>query len=331
MSVRLYALSFSAVLASLSFATAQDSQWLQNFSEAKAKAKAEKKDLLIDFTGSDWCIWCKRLDKEVFDQPEFKTGIEKGYILVKLDFPNDKKLVAEDIQKQNAQLQTEWSIQGFPSIFLADADGRPYAQTGYQAGGGAKYLEHLAEKQKAKTLRDENFGKAKDAKGLERAKILSTGLDALPEDLVLAHYQAEMKEILALDAKNEGALKAKYEAMLDVAAQKMVLDELQQKFNELAQGTKWEDADKLMDDYLANNKGRKRIEQMATFHKAIVAIENKKDFDAGLKFVDAAKAIDPTSDMGQQLDQIKKNIEKMRDEQKKTGDGGDGKKDGGGK
>jgi thioredoxin-related protein len=210
MSVRLYALSFSAVLASLSFATAQDSQWLQNFSEAKAKAKAEKKDLLIDFTGSDWCIWCKRLDKEVFDQPEFKTGIEKGYILVKLDFPNDKKLVAEDIQKQNAQLQTEWSIQGFPSIFLADADGRPYAQTGYQAGGGAKYLEHLAEKQKAKTLRDENFGKAKDAKGLERAKILSTGLDALPEDLVLAHYQAEMKEILALDAKNEGALKAKY-------------------------------------------------------------------------------------------------------------------------
>jgi hypothetical protein len=119
--------------------------------------------------------------------------------------------------------------------------------------------------------------------------------------------------------------------MLDVAAQKMVLDELQQKFNELAQGTKWEDADKLMDDYLANNKGRKRIEQMATFHKAIVAIENKKDFDAGLKFVDAAKAIDPTSEMGQQLDQIKKNIEKMRDDQKKTGDGGDGKKDGGGK
>ncbi len=94
-----------------------------------------------------------------------------------------------------------------------------------------------------------------------------------------------------------------------------------------AQQAKWEDADKLMDDYLSKNKGRKRIEQMATFHKAIVSIESKKDFDTALKLVDAAKAFDPSSEIGQQLDRIKKNIEKMRDDLKKgDGDEADGKK-----
>ena len=152
-------------------------------------------------------------------------------------------------------------------------------------------------------------------------------MDALSEDLVLAHYQAELKEIIELDAKNEAKLKEKYEGMLDLGAQKSISEELQQKFGELAQASKWDEANKLMDDYLAKNKGRKRIEQMATFHKAIVSIESKKDFDTALKLVDAAKALDPSSEIGQQLDRIKKNIEKMRDDMKKgDGDEADGKK-----
>jgi thioredoxin-related protein len=327
MSLRSFALSIGAVVLSLSFVTAQEAQWIQNFADAKAKAKAEKKDLLIDFTGSDWCIWCKRLDKEVFADAKFQEGVANRYILVKLDFPNDKKLVTEEIQKQNEQLQKEWSIQGFPTIFLADAEGRPFAQTGYQQGGGAKYLEHMAELEKAKAGRDEHFTKAKSQQGVERAKHMAAGLDAMAEDLVLAHYQAELKEIIALDAKNEAKLKEKYEGMLDLGAQKSISEELQQKFGELAQQAKWEDADKLMDDFLTKNKGRKRIEQMATFHKAIVSIESKKDFDTALKLVDAAKAFDPSSEIGQQLDRIKKNIEKMRDDLKKgEGDEADGKK-----
>jgi len=317
MFVRSFALLAGAVFTSL--AVAQEAQWIQNFAEAKAKAKAEKKDLLIDFTGSDWCIWCKRLDKEVFAEEGFQKEIQKGFILVKLDFPQDKSLVTAEIQKQNEQLQKDWSIEGFPTIFLADAEGRPYAQTGYQKGGGDEYLKHVAELSKAKAGRDEHFGKAKDQKGTERAKHLAAGLDALKEDLVLAHYQDELKEIIALDAKNEAKLKEKYEAMLDLGAQKKLVEEVQQKFGELAQEGKWDDATKAMDEILTANKGRKRVEQMATFHKAIAAIEGKKDFESALKFVDAAKAFDPESEIGQRLTEIRKNIENMRDEAKKEG------------
>jgi hypothetical protein len=67
-------LSLFAVLALSTFAAAQEvaqeAEWIQNFTDAKAKAKAEKKHLLIDFTGSDWCGWCIKLDEEVFSKDE---------------------------------------------------------------------------------------------------------------------------------------------------------------------------------------------------------------------------------------------------------------------
>src|SRR5262245_9492034 len=97
-----------AVLGLVGGALAQDAQGLQNFEAAKAKAKADGKDLLVDFTGSDWCHWCQLLDKEVFTEKALQDGVAKGYVLVKLDFPRDKSLVTEAIKKQNEQLQNDY-------------------------------------------------------------------------------------------------------------------------------------------------------------------------------------------------------------------------------
>ena len=122
--------------------------WLTDLDAAKKQAAAEKKDILIDFTGSDWCGWCIKLDKEVFSTPEFKA--QKDFILVSLDFPRRKQLPAEEKAKNEA-LMKKWGVQGFPTIILANAAGEAYAQTGYQDGGPVKYLAHLANLRKQNT------------------------------------------------------------------------------------------------------------------------------------------------------------------------------------
>ena len=278
-------------------------EWIQDFAAAKAKAKAENKDLLVDFTGSDWCIWCKRLDGEVFAEAAFQPAA-KSYLFVKLDFPNDKSLVTDEIRAQNEKLQAEFGISGFPTILLMDAEGRPYAQTGYQAGGPEKYLELLANLQKAKATRDEAFAKAKDATGIERAKLLAGALEALGNDMAVKHYRKELDEVIALDADNKAGLKIKLEGMLAGM-------ELEAKFQEFAQQGQWDELGKYLEGMLTKFKGIASIEQPATFYQAVIAIESKQDFAAALKLIDAAKAIAPESEWGQRLTGIRKRVEEM--------------------
>ena len=123
--------------------------WLTDLDEGIKVAKAEKKAILVDFTGSDWCGWCIRLKKEVFDQKEF-AAVTKDFVLVELDYPQKKKQSPEEKAKNQA-LAKKFSIEGFPTIMLLNSDGEPFAQTGYQAGGPEKYLAHLADLRKANT------------------------------------------------------------------------------------------------------------------------------------------------------------------------------------
>ncbi|MEY4272023.1 MAG: hypothetical protein RL250_889 [Verrucomicrobiota bacterium] len=133
-------LSALALLATLPSLFAADT-WLTDLDAAKKQAAAEKKDILVDFTGSDWCGWCIRLKKEVFDQPEFADASKK-FVLVEIDFPRAKKQSPE-VKAKNEALSKQYAISGFPTILLLDAQGEVYAQTGYQEGGAKKYLAHL--------------------------------------------------------------------------------------------------------------------------------------------------------------------------------------------
>ena len=148
--------------------SAADAAWLTDLDEGIKVAKAEKKAILVDFTGSDWCGWCIRLKKEVFDQKEF-AAVTKDFVLVELDYPQKKKQPAEEKAKNKAWAE-KFSIEGFPTILLLDANGEPFAQTGYQAGGPDKYLGHLAELLKANTADGRKaFAQAKKDEGLVRA------------------------------------------------------------------------------------------------------------------------------------------------------------------
>jgi thioredoxin-related protein len=119
-------------------------KWETDFDLAKKRAKEEKKDILVDFTGSDWCGWCIKLKKEVFDQPAFQEYAKKHLIMVELDYPRKKKLPEKEAE-QNKKLAEEYEIRGYPTILLLNSKGREVARTGYQEGGPEKYIEHVKE------------------------------------------------------------------------------------------------------------------------------------------------------------------------------------------
>jgi protein disulfide-isomerase len=138
---RLFVLITLALL-SVGSLRAAEAKWLTNYDAAIKQAAAEKKPLLLDFTGSDWCGWCIRLDKEVFSQPEFVKYADQNLVLLKLDFPRQKELSASE-KAQNEKLAEKYGIQGFPTIVVLDAQGKQLGQMGYEKGGAASWIGSL--------------------------------------------------------------------------------------------------------------------------------------------------------------------------------------------
>lgn len=165
--------------------------WLTDLDEGIKVAKAEKKAILVDFTGSDWCAWCIRLKKEVFDQKEFAAAA-KDFVLVELDYPQRKKQAPEEKAKNKAWAE-KFAIEGYPTILLLDSNGEPFAQTIYREGGPVKYLAHLAELLKDNTSQ----GKAKFAQG-KKDEVLVRGYGAELETLLTPLL--EKKDLVAAEA-----------------------------------------------------------------------------------------------------------------------------------
>ncbi|HGY90895.1 MAG TPA: thioredoxin family protein [Planctomycetes bacterium] len=196
----------------------ENATWYPDFDKAVAAAKARNLDLLVDFTGSDWCIWCKRLHDEVFSKEAFLNNVQNKYILVALDFPRSDEAKAKvPNPARNQELSEKYGIQGFPTVLLMTPDGEVFGRTGYQKGGPEKYVEHLDSLAKS--------GKA----ALEAAKKLPAEYDAADEAgkpavlekafALLATMKADSpgiriiaklaKKAFTLDPKNEKGLKAK--------------------------------------------------------------------------------------------------------------------------
>ena len=117
--------------------------WLDNQPAALAQAKADKKMVLMDFTGSDWCSWCIKMDKEVFSTPEFKEYAKDHLVLLELDYPHEKA-IAPQTKEQNAKLAEEYGVEGFPTMIVLDADGKKIKEFGgYQAGGAKAFIAEL--------------------------------------------------------------------------------------------------------------------------------------------------------------------------------------------
>jgi protein disulfide-isomerase len=118
--------------------------WYKNLTKAQELAAKNNKHILINFTGSDWCIWCKRLTNEVFEKPEFIKFASENLILLRIDFPQETKLPPGE-ESYNNSLAQKFAVEGFPTLFLLDGKGKTVKQLGYEEGGATPYVAMLRE------------------------------------------------------------------------------------------------------------------------------------------------------------------------------------------
>ena len=119
-----------------------DGTWLSNVEAAKKTATRLGRPIFINFSGSDWCYWCKKLDAEVLSQDAFKEYAKGNLVLMIADFPRRKKLPAKT-SRQNEELARKYDVKGFPTLLLIDAGGSVLARTRYREGGAEAYVQHL--------------------------------------------------------------------------------------------------------------------------------------------------------------------------------------------
>jgi protein disulfide-isomerase len=118
--------------------------WFENLEEAMVTAEANELPIFVNFTGSDWCGWCKRLHSEVFSKVEFINYADEKLVLLKLDFPKYIQQ-SEETKNYNSDLLTKYGVRGFPTILLLNSKGEEIKRTGYQPGGAESYIKHIEE------------------------------------------------------------------------------------------------------------------------------------------------------------------------------------------
>jgi len=139
---RLFLFAAAVSLVFAAFARAE-SDWQHDYTKAQEDAKANHKLLFLNFTGSDWCGWCIKLDKDIFSQQQFKNYAHDNLVLVELDFPRKKSQATEE-RKQNMQLAQQYEVLGFPTIVVLNSNGQKVWQfDGYFPGGLEAFIAQL--------------------------------------------------------------------------------------------------------------------------------------------------------------------------------------------
>lgn len=147
----LFLVSFAFLTVFAKAQTESEQNWYSDVNVAIQQSLETKKPLFLFFTGSDWCGWCIRLQKEVFQTSHFTQWAKENVILVELDYPRKKQL-PEDLRQQNQTMQQIFQVQGYPTVHLVTPvpqdDGtvtfNPLGQTGYAAGGPESWCDNAS-------------------------------------------------------------------------------------------------------------------------------------------------------------------------------------------
>lgn len=196
--------------------------------DAKAaieRAVKEDKELILYFTGSDWCPPCQKLDREVFSEKEFLFEVSKHYVLVKFDFPKQTEQDPETA-KQNQEYAEMFGIDSFPTLVLTDNLLKPFAFASYEEGGFQNYLALLEEARQLRVERDENLKKAEGKTGAERAKFLDQAIGKMREEIIRVYYPEIVAEIVKIDKDGELGLRAKWNAAEDAEMRKVIMTDV---------------------------------------------------------------------------------------------------------
>jgi thiol-disulfide isomerase/thioredoxin len=195
--------------------------WYAEFEEGRAAAKAQGKDLLIDFGGSDWCAPCKWLKERILSKAEFIERATGTFVLVDIDLPVRSPIPA-DRKRRYEELQERYGIASVPTIVLAMADGRPYARTTYRDAFQTPetYWDYLAPlRERGRRLRAA-LARAEAIKGKSRAAELATALSEVDPRFISRFYADRVAELRTIDPSDSTG----YLAFLDG---RRALDEFQ--------------------------------------------------------------------------------------------------------
>ena len=213
---RLLVAALTVLTTSLAAQDAAASVWFDDFDKAVVAANKQRKDLLVNFTGSDWCGWCMKLEAEVFSHAEFVDAMSKKYVFVKLDYPRKKPAIDKVPNPvRNAEVSGEYGVGGYPTIMLLTANGDVLGSASYEKGGPANYVAHR-EKAAAEGRNHLEFLASYErtlakAKRKDRIKVLRSVVDDLARmtrDSYGVRGMARLaKQAFKLDSRNKAGLK----------------------------------------------------------------------------------------------------------------------------
>jgi len=123
-------------------ATEEDALWRTDLKAAVADARDNQKLILLNFSGSDWCRWCRRLDAEVFSKSDFQEYADKNLVAILADFPRRSKQ-DKTLKAQNERLMKFFKVEGFPTLLLFNSDAELIGQLGYQPGGPQAFIQAI--------------------------------------------------------------------------------------------------------------------------------------------------------------------------------------------
>ena len=117
--------------------------WTTSFTEAKAQAAAENKNILLVFSGSDWCAPCIKLDKIIWQSEEFKSESAQKWVIYKADFPKKKaNLLSVELTESNKKLAEQYNKAGnFPLVLLLNSAGSVLGISGYKNVSPQEYIQ----------------------------------------------------------------------------------------------------------------------------------------------------------------------------------------------
>jgi len=276
--------------------------WMINYRAAREKASTEKKDLLLLFTGSDWIDICEKFDAEVCNNEAFFTPASEQFVPVRFDFPKEKKQ-PDALKAQNQVVMSNYRVQGFPTVMLTDAIGRPYAVNGYQAVSAAEYATVLKAMTAVRLRRDEKFEAAKTAQGLERAELLADGIPPLPGNLAAWFYRPQLEELISNDLQNKTGKAVHYQRLINDV-------DYSRTMAQLSRNVEWSKMLSLTDDYIRGNQLKGEELQHAMMNK-IGVLRNQGKMRQMAQTLLEIVAIDPKSTTGVKaqgvLDQLRVN------------------------
>lgn len=113
-----------------------------SYEQAMKAAQSGEKYLVLFFTGSNWCIWCLRMEEEILSCPAFIDYAEKNFLMVKVDFPMGVDLSPVQ-SKENEELKQRYKVTGYPTLLVLDKKGNVLIEDGYMPGGGKEYMMRL--------------------------------------------------------------------------------------------------------------------------------------------------------------------------------------------